>query len=114
MYGRPTGKFQKFIPRSAIRIPHFFLKFVPDRRKVGILLSDVPKRLVQPKTCTQIRLGLIQVTKDSFITTQIVIVNWLVQERGRSTQQFFFRLGSLTELVQAECRMDKTEALGRE
>ena len=36
-------KFQKFIPRSAIRVPHFFLKLVPDRRKVRVLLSDISK-----------------------------------------------------------------------
>src|SRR5258707_2789790 len=66
---RVTSKSSFRVPQSAFRISHFFLKFVPDRRKVGILLSDVPERLVQPKTCAQIRLGLIEVTKDSFITT---------------------------------------------
>ena len=54
--------------------------------------------------------GVFQVAEQNFVTTHVVIINWLLQQRGRATKQQFLGLASPADLMQAKTGMQKSSA----
>src|SRR5438477_11424700 len=54
--------------------------------------------------------GVFQVAEQDFVATHVVIINWLLQQRGRATKQQFLGLTSPADLVQAKTGMQKSGA----
>jgi len=51
-----------------------------------------------------------QVAEQNFVATHVVIINWLLQQRGRATKQQFLGLASPADLMQAKTGMQKSSA----
>src|SRR5207253_11419984 len=46
--------------------------------------------------------GVFQVAEQDFVTTHVVVINWLFQQRGRATKQQFLGLTGPADLMQAK------------
>src|SRR5689334_21247090 len=57
---------------------------------------------------------IFQVAEQDFVATHVVVVNWFLQQRRRSSQQNFLCLFGSADLVQTKTSMQKSGAgLGR-
>jgi hypothetical protein len=54
--------------------------------------------------------GVFQVAEQNFVTTHVVIINWLLQQRGRATKQQFLGLTGPADLMQAKTGVQKPRA----
>src|SRR5438874_3618517 len=54
--------------------------------------------------------GVFQIAEENFVTTHVVIISWLLQQRGRTTKQHFLGLASPPDLVQAKTGVQKPGA----
>src|SRR5437867_13171676 len=54
--------------------------------------------------------GVFQVAEQNFVTTHVVIINWLLQQRRRATKQQLLGLASPPDLVQAKTGVQKPGA----
>src|SRR5207237_1212684 len=48
--------------------------------------------------------------EQNFVTTHVVIINWLLQQRGRATKQHFLGLTGTADLMQAKTGVQKSRA----
>src|SRR5439155_7809778 len=80
------------------------------RSKIGIALRKIAKRRIHFEANLQMHSGVFQVTEQNFVTTHVVIINWLLQQRGRATKQQFLGLTRPADLMQAKTGVQKSRA----
>ena len=81
--------------------------------EVRISFRQFAKGRVHLETGLQMHLGIAHITQQRIVTTHIVIIDRLLQERSRTGEEELFGFGSFTEFVQTEARVQKASAVLR-
>jgi hypothetical protein len=81
--------------------------------EVRISFRQFAKGRVHLEAGLQMHLGIAHITQQRIVTTHVVIIDRLLQERGRTGQKELFGLGSFAELVQTKAGVEEAGAILR-
>src|ERR1044072_5585111 len=76
----------------------------------GILFREIPEGAVHLEADLQVGLGVADITEKSFVTTHVVIINRLFEQRDRTADQEILGFSGLAELVETKAGMEKSRA----
>src|SRR2546423_10697275 len=80
------------------------------RFEVGILLSQIAEGAVHLEADLQVRLGVVDIAEQSFVTTHVVIIDCLFQQSDGSGDEKVFCFGGFAELMETKPGVKKSGA----
>jgi hypothetical protein len=76
--------------------------------EIGIFLCEVPEGAVHLETDLKVRFGVVDVAEERFVTTHVVIIDRLFQERDGTGDKKVLGFGCLPELVETKTGVEKS------
>ena len=73
-----------------------------ERLEVGISFCEITERAIHLEADLEVSVSVVDVAEKRFVTTHVVVIDRLLQQRDRPGHQKISRFSSLAELVKAK------------